>query len=53
MGIETESEYGGSEMSFMSAILVIEGNSYHSLILRTVLIQTFYLVRIGQSRSSC
>ena len=25
MGVETEAEYGGSDMSFMSAILVIEG----------------------------
>jgi hypothetical protein len=35
MGIETSAEHGGSEMSFMAAILAVEGQSESGVCLRT------------------
>ena len=31
MGIETSAEHGGSEMSFMAAVIAVEGTSHHVL----------------------
>ena len=50
MGLETDADYGGAEVSFTGAVLAVEGKSATRLVFKTVFCSSSSS-RAGQDRS--